>query len=461
MSEMSDISTIGDILGYIESDDDDSLFRPMRRNRKFKKRAASAKTTLKKPQIKQKKKGIKRKRKPKPKDMPRRPLSAYNIFFREQRALIIGTKPPDLKDLGSPKNEALPMDGSTPNFERKKRAHRKTHGKISFSNLAKEIGRSWNELPHDQRTRFVAGAAKEKERYQEELRVYRLRKKCEEKNEKIKQEDRDSCSNATQSDPKTLERRTVAGIPHKEDKDQSYGRLSSYENDRSHIDYAHDHIAIVSPSCQSDRKRGDSPYYSSLDNSQRLQPSLSGFESEYNSSRRTYDLADIRTDIATSDEPDLPDDTLTPLPIEYDAKHHKEEFISEQDMARFFSPLLSWKRPRPRRRCLPTSTSYADGKRHVIKSVNSISDFCDEDKKKCQASPYPYFPRNYDHEHHCECHHPAANVSRPDRDEVDYFPSSYLPAASLTEEKGHGQEHEHDQEQEEYYDISNVGVFSM
>jgi hypothetical protein len=62
-----------------------------------------------------------RKKWKKPKDKPSRPLSAYNLFFRKERAELLGDYiPPDL-DKGQ------------------KRVHRKTHGKIGmFSNIFTE-----------------------------------------------------------------------------------------------------------------------------------------------------------------------------------------------------------------------------------------------------------------------------------------------------------------------------------
>jgi len=108
----------------------------------------------------------KKRRRPKPADMPRRPLSAYNIFFQEQRALIIG-HPVKATVLSTAHDTATDdPQGTTGQFEggasfvRKKRAHRKTHGKISFADLAKRIGQKWTELPAKNRAIYEAGAGK-------------------------------------------------------------------------------------------------------------------------------------------------------------------------------------------------------------------------------------------------------------------------------------------------------------
>jgi len=105
-----------------------------------------------------KKSALKKKRRPKPPDHPRRPLSAYNIFFQEQRSLIIGAPAvaaitsEDAPDTFNPNGDARTS------FERKKRAHRRTHGKISFSDLAKRIGQMWNSLDANDRRRYEIGA---------------------------------------------------------------------------------------------------------------------------------------------------------------------------------------------------------------------------------------------------------------------------------------------------------------
>jgi hypothetical protein len=88
----------------------------------------------------------------KPKGKPNRPLSAYNFFFRQQRTHMLGDDKP------SPMMELL-----------KKRVHCKTHGKIGFAEMAREIGRKWKALDPETKAEFEAMAKKEKERYDIEL----------------------------------------------------------------------------------------------------------------------------------------------------------------------------------------------------------------------------------------------------------------------------------------------------
>ena len=85
----------------------------------------------------------------KPKDMPRRPLSAYNIFFRAERAKMFEVTP------GSVSSHELPS------------------GKIGFEVLAKTIGKKWRELPLDELAVYKAQADTDMHRYQQEMEDYR------------------------------------------------------------------------------------------------------------------------------------------------------------------------------------------------------------------------------------------------------------------------------------------------
>lgn len=115
----------------------------------------------------------KRTHKKKPQDMPRRPLSAYNLFFSEERERILreiekkegkndgneadgiekgvnGEEPDASKEEGDEEKPKALLRPLIPS-QKKRRPHRKTHGKISFQELAKMVGERWKNLPDPER----------------------------------------------------------------------------------------------------------------------------------------------------------------------------------------------------------------------------------------------------------------------------------------------------------------------
>jgi len=133
-------------------------------------------------------KGKKNNKKTKVKGKPKRPLSAYNFFFREERSRILDSLPKShpkkKKKKGADESgdeeekkvkdskERKPVKGDKDYDQVGDDGKKIPHGKIGFENLAKLIGKRWQELDADGSERYKKLADEDMARYKKEMEVF-------------------------------------------------------------------------------------------------------------------------------------------------------------------------------------------------------------------------------------------------------------------------------------------------
>ena len=166
-------------------------------------------------QIAKNMKPIKKKRTKKPKECPRRPLSAYNVFFKEERTRILDALAAE--NAANAENEEAP-------------------GKIGFENLAKTIGARWKKVPADDLARYRELAKMDHVRYTDEMKVYeeklhRMKEKEEEANNAVKKQE-----DAVREAAKGAADAAAAAIPAQSASSTNVRPFSSSEDDAGNDD---------------------------------------------------------------------------------------------------------------------------------------------------------------------------------------------------------------------------------
>jgi hypothetical protein len=127
-------------------------------------------------------------------ERPKRPLSAYNMFFRDERAKMVqeseeryseeneneegsegGDKSPPMPPDGVLEEDTVGIDGLLSNRStRKKKGKRrkKTRHGIGFEEMAKKIGKKWKQIDPDRLAEYKRRAEEEKKKYKAELAIY-------------------------------------------------------------------------------------------------------------------------------------------------------------------------------------------------------------------------------------------------------------------------------------------------
>jgi hypothetical protein len=130
----------------------------------------------------EKKKSVRKKHK----DKPKRPLSAYNLFFKDERANILAeiTAAKGAEGEEEVNKESSEEEGEDNDDEEKKNRRKRKkppHGKIGFESLAKTIGQRWQKLEGERLENYKKLAAEDMTRYKKQMEIFLTKLESEKK----------------------------------------------------------------------------------------------------------------------------------------------------------------------------------------------------------------------------------------------------------------------------------------
>jgi len=102
----------------------------------------------------------------KPVGMPKRPLSAYNLFFQDRRKSIMLAASESSENIQDESKKSL------------RKSSKKRSG-VGFANLARTIGTEWRALEPEKKAPYNGLAGNDKNRYNREMKVWRVKEKEE------------------------------------------------------------------------------------------------------------------------------------------------------------------------------------------------------------------------------------------------------------------------------------------
>lgn len=108
--------------------------------------------------------------KKKAKDKPKRPLSAYNYFFKEDRARLVAIVQNEENAAELRENNPDITDDTVSKL-------RKADGKISFEEMGKIIGKRWKDIIKEKKEKYENLASQDTDRYKVEMQKYNEKQK--------------------------------------------------------------------------------------------------------------------------------------------------------------------------------------------------------------------------------------------------------------------------------------------